>query len=115
MAKPSRGATRPAASKKKAKKRYGPQTTNPMPTSTGVQEPAQAETAGSAQRSDRTVLQFRPREAAVARTAGARGGSAAKALLQAVDYGYVYTDLKIIGGLAALLFGGLVALSFVIR
>ncbi len=115
MAKPSRGATRFAAGKKKAKKRYEPQSASSMQASTMAQEPVHEEPTGPVQRSSGPVLQFRPREATAARSTVAKGGSAARAMLQAVDYSYVYTDLKLIGGLTVLLFGGLVALSFAIH
>jgi len=45
----------------------------------------------------------------------ARAVSSGRAAVQAVDYSYVYTDVKIIGGLAAALFAGLIGLSFVLR
>ncbi len=116
MAKPSRGASRFAAGKKKAKKRYESQPASSASPAVVAEEPTQEAPAAPVQRSSSgPALQFRPREAAVARSAATRGGSAAKAVLQTVDYGYVYTDLKIIGGLATLLFGGLAVLSFVIH
>ena len=115
MAKPSRGATRPAAGKKKLKKRSELQATRSVPAEAAALEPVRGEMAPPAERPGGTTLQFRPREAVAARGAGAKGASVAKVALQAVDYSYVYTDLRIIGGLAVVLFGGLVALSFVIH
>jgi len=115
MAKPSRGATRFAAGKKKAKKRYEPQPSNATSVSVVAEEPVEGAPKASGPQSAGAVLQFRPRQAAPSRSVAGKGGAATKAILQAVDYGYVYTDLKVIGGLAVLLFGGLVALSFVVH
>ncbi|MHB0870499.1 MAG: hypothetical protein ACYC66_09900 [Chloroflexota bacterium] len=114
MSKASRGGARLAAGKKKAKRRIEPQPIAQMPQQTAAQETAQPEAASSRPSSGGAALQFRPRarEAAVARPVAGRG---AKAILDAVDYGYVYTDLKIIGGLTTVIFGGLVVLSLMIR
>lgn len=114
MSKASRGGARLAAGKKKAKRRIEPQPITQMPEQTAAEETVQPGAASSRQSSGGTALQFRPRarEAAVARPVAGRG---AKAVLDAVDYGYVYTDLKIIGGLTTVIVAGLVALSFMIR
>lgn len=110
MAKLSRGTARSAVGKKKAKKRVEPRPTSQSPSTAAVAQPVQPrETAERG--SGGTVLQFRPR----ARDAAGRSAAAAKAVLQTVDYSYVYTDLRIIGVLSVLLLGGLIALSFVIR
>ncbi len=119
MSKASRGGTRIAAGKKKAKRRLEPQPITQMPPSTAAQEPVQTSAPTSdqgSQGSGAAVLQFRPRarEVAAARSAG-RGAAPAKALLQAVDYSYVYTDLKIIGGLTAFLLGVLIVLTLVVH
>jgi hypothetical protein len=114
MAKPSRGATRIAPAKKKAKKRYEPQIDRVASTGTVPAESAAGEAVAAAQPTG-AVLQFRPRQAEAARAAAARGSVASRTALQAVDYSYVYADLKLIGALSVLLFGGLVALSFVIH
>lgn len=115
MPKPSRGGPRYAGSKKKAKKRLEPQSTARAVPASVAPEPVQPR-QDVGENSKGTVLQFRPRtrESGAARAAG-RAAASAKALQQAVDYSYVYTDLKIIGGLSAVLFGGLIALSFVLR
>ncbi|MGE5618086.1 MAG: hypothetical protein ACM3US_02375 [Sphingomonadaceae bacterium] len=114
MSKGSRGGARLAAGKKKTKRRVEPQPIAQVPRSTATPEPVQPKVDGSGQDSGGTVLRFRPRakEAAVARPAAGRG---ARTVLEAVDYGYVYADLRVIGGLSAALFGGLVALSLVLR
>ncbi len=115
MAKPSHGGARFGASKKKAKKRSEPQQIGRTP-SAPVREPSEPQ-AVPGEPSGRSVVQFRPRprDAEPQRVAAGRGAAQAKSFFQAVDYSYVYTDLRIIGGLSALLFGGLVVLSFVIR
>lgn len=118
MSKPSRGGPRYAAGKKKAKKRPDAQSAVRVPSSGVSQEPVQSRAdAGGGERPSGTVLQFRPRgrESAALRPGAARVVASARALQQAVDYGYVYTDLKIIGGLSAVLFGGLIALSLFLR
>jgi len=114
MAKPSRGATRISPAKKKAKKRYEPQLSRTASAGVAPAEPAAGEAAIASEPTG-AVLQFRPRQAEAARAAVARGSAGSKSAIQAVDYSYVYADLKLIGGLTVLLFGGLVALSFVIH
>lgn len=118
MSKPSRSGPRYGGSKKKQKKRPVPQSVAQVSPSDNNQQPVQPRTeADAGNKSGGGVLQFRPqaRENAGIRSAAARAGASAKALQQAVDYSYVYTDLKVIGGLSAVLFGGLIALSFVLR
>ncbi len=115
MAKPSRGGTRYAAGQKKAKKRFEPQSSVPVPASAATQEPAQPEEK-PVERTSGSALQFRPRarETSAVRSAGARG-VAAKTHLQPIDYSYVYTDLRIIGVLTTVLLVALVALSFMLH
>ncbi len=114
MPKDSRGAARSAAGKKKAKKRAEPQTITRIPPSAAVREPVQPEERAQGG-STATVLQFRPRGREAGGRAAGKAGGAAKVFLQAVDYSYVFADLKIIGGLSVVLFGGLIALSFVLH
>ncbi|GEM_PF-1758302 len=124
MSKPSRGGPRYDAGKKKAKKQPGSQAVAPAssaaaapaPSAGAVREAVQP-MAGSSGSSSQAAVQFRPRarEGAGVRSMTARAASSGRAALQAVDYSYVYTDVKIIGGLATALFGGLIALSFVLR
>lgn len=115
MSKPSRSGPRYGGSKKKPKKRSDLQSVAQIPSS-DTQQPVQPRTeAVVGTKPSGGVLQFRPRarEISAARPAAVR--ASARAFQQVVDYSYVYTDLKIIGGLSAALFGGLVALSFIIR
>lgn len=116
MSKPSRGTARFAAGKKKAKKRSESRPANHIAASAASTQPMQPE-APAHDTTGRTVLQFRPRprEAAPMRATAGRTAASARALQQVIDYSYVYADLKLIGGLSLLLFGGLVALSFVVR
>ncbi len=106
MAKPSHGQARGAA-KKKAKRRLESRSVAefPAPSQRTPAPPADRDgTAGT------TVLQFRPRAREAVDRASARPGG--KSFFPAVDYSYVYTDLKIIGALSGSLFVGLLALSF---
>lgn len=116
MSKPSRGATRYAAGKKKGKKRQEPRRVGEVvrPIPGGKPEPSQE---AAEERSTGTVLQFRPRqrEISAGRQAAGKVGPSARAFLKAVDYSYVYADLKLIGGLSVFLFGSLAVLSFFIR
>ena len=116
MPKPTQGA-RSAAGKKKTKKRPESRPVAQMTASTSVStEPVQAEENGNGH-TDAPVLQFRPkaREVVPARASSARGGTAARAAFQTMDYSYVYTDLRVIGVLMASLLVMLIALTFVIR
>jgi hypothetical protein len=117
MAKSSRNGPRYSGSKKKQKKRPVQQSVAQAPSSSNNQQPvqSQAETIADNKPSGES-LQFRPRArgSAAPRSVASRAGSSARASQQVVDYSYVYTDLRIIGGLSAVLIGGLVALSFIL-
>jgi hypothetical protein len=120
MPKSSRGGTRLAPGKKKAaKKREELQPMAPITPSAAATEPEQPK-AAPAPRSAAPVLQFRPkaREAAVRTNAGkpnaGKPSASARALLQPVDYSYVFTDLKIIGALGGGLLAALIALALVV-
>lgn len=119
MSKPSRNGPRYGGSKKKQKRRPDQQSVAQAPSSASNQQPVQPQVeaiAGNNKPSGGS-LQFRPRarENAATRPVAARAGASARAFQQAVDYSYVYTDLKIIGGLSAVLMGGLIALTFILR
>lgn len=116
MSKPTRGATKAAPGKKKAKVRPLPRPADETASAVVSGEAVQAETNGSVAVSDQPVLQFRPRprEAAPVRAAGGRPQSA-RAALPSMDYSYVYTDLRIIAVLVGSLLVALIALSFVIH
>ncbi len=110
-----RGAARSAAGKKKAKKRAESHSATRIPPSAAVREAVRPEEKAQGG-STATVLQFRPRAGeAGARRAGGKAGSTARTYLQPIDYSYVFTDLKIIGGLSAIIIAGLIALSFVVH
>lgn len=111
MSKPSHGTMRSAVSKKKTKKR--PEL-RPMPEPLAPEavEPVRPQPA-VAEKSNGSTLQFRPRAREAARPARAHGGT--RFIQQVANYGYVYADLKVIGVLSLLLFGALIALSFVIQ
>ncbi|HEX9016251.1 MAG TPA: hypothetical protein VF960_09685 [Chloroflexota bacterium] len=115
MSKPTRGATRPAASKKKAKKR--PDIIRPAVQAEPEEvDVASEEETGAVAVATAPVLQFRPRsrDAAPARPAG-RPATARSATFPTTDYSYVYTDLRIIALLVGSLLVALIALSFVIH
>jgi len=117
MAKLSHGAARGGAGKKKSKRRPEARPTAPMPTPDSNERPARRQEVAGGGAQTATIVQFKPRarDGAVSRAMSGRPSSAAKALQQAVDYSYVYTDLKIIGGITLVLVGGLIGLSFVIH
>ncbi len=116
MSKPTRGATKVAPGKKKAKRRPEPgPMTQVAPTSVSG-EAVQAEENGNGAVSA-PVLQFRPRAvgAAPVRAVAPKGTPAKTVGFPVVDYSYVYTDLKIIAVLVCSLLVALIALAFVIR
>ena len=116
MSKPTRGATKVAPGKRKAKVRPQPRPMGEAASTVVSDEAVQAEASGGVAVREEPVLQFRPRprEAAQTRASGGRP-QASRVPLPTADYSYVYTDLRIIGVLVGALLVGLIALSFVIH
>jgi len=114
MPKPSHGGPRLATDKKKAKKREEPRPVASMMPADAATEPVQPEATPNG-RAAATVVQFRPkgREAPLRGNVG-RSSASARALLQPVDYSYVFTDLRIIGALSGSLLVALIALFFIV-
>jgi hypothetical protein len=117
MPKVSHGSARHGAAKKKAKRRpespVGPRAPQSAPEEAPVQSVDSVVGNGSAEMGPR----FRPNVAdrRPSRPAGGRAVSSARAAQQVMDYSYVYTDLKLIGVLSAVLFGVLGVIYLVLR